>query len=148
MPAARLRLSASQILTSVLTRSSGPLSGRTELAAVALATDRLVYRPGEQGTVTVRNESSRMLLVNLCGRQLEQQLGDAWFVRERSPGPGEVCRTEPRVVDPGGTARTTFRLPRALPEGVYRWRFFGVGDLSGVPRGSSERLTNSFGVEP
>jgi hypothetical protein len=145
--ATRLRLSASQILGYVLTRGPSPLTERTELAAVALATDRLVYRAREQGAVTVRNESSRMLLLNLCGRQLEQRLGDAWLVRERSPGPGEVCTTEPRVLEPGATVRTRFRLPGALPEGTYRWRFFGIGDLAGVPPGAGERLTNSFGVE-
>jgi hypothetical protein len=88
-----------------------------------------------------------MLLLKLCRRQLEQQVGDAWLVRERSPGPGEVCRTEPRVLEPGATVRTGFRLPRALPEGTYRWRFFGIGDLAGVPPWAGERLTNIFGVE-
>jgi hypothetical protein len=107
----------------------------------------VTYRPGDHGKVTLRNDGPRALGFCLCPRQLEQQLGDMWIVRERSPGPGEVCTAELCLLQPGGTASTGFRLPRALPAATYRWRFLDVGDVAGAPPGRGEHLTNTFQVE-
>jgi hypothetical protein len=97
--------------------------------------------------VTLRNDGPRSLGFCLCPRQLEQQLGDMWLVRERSPGPGEVCTAELCVLQPGAAASTGFRLARALPPATYRWRFLSIGGLAGGSSGSGERLTNTFRVE-
>ena len=121
-----------------------PLAGTV---AMRLTTDRLTYRAGEQGAVIARNESSRIVRLSLGSRQLEQELGDAWLVRERSPGPGEICTASAMMLPPGATTGASFRLPRGLRPGVYRWRFFGIGEQRGAQRGNSERLTNSFGIE-
>ena len=145
--AARLRLSASQILGSVLTHRSNSASAVAVSAAVRFATDRHAYRAGEQGAVTVRNASSQIVRLNLCPRQLEQQLGDAWVVRDRSPGPGEICATASVLLPSGATSGASFRLPRGLAPGMYRWRFLGLVAQGGVPLGAGERLTNSFGIE-
>jgi len=47
------------------------------------------------------------------------------------------------MLPPGATKDASFRLPRGLGPGIYRWRFIGIGEQ----RGNSERLTNSFGIE-
>lgn len=104
-----------------------------------------MYRPGDQGIATLRNPRSPALRYNLCLRQLEQQLGDRWVVRERSPGPGEVCTAALRLVEPGETVSTGFRLSRGLTAGTYRWRF--GGDLADGGAGGEEHLTNSFQVQ-
>jgi hypothetical protein len=109
-----------------------------------LTTDRLTYRAGEQGAVIARNESSRIVRLNLGSRQLEQELGDAWLVRDRSPGPGEISTASPVMLPPGATTGASFRLPRGLVPGIYRWRFFAIGEQQ---QGNGERLTNSFGIE-
>ena len=109
-----------------------------------MATDRTTYQPGTQGIVTLRNQGSSPLRFNLYPRQLEQQLGDSWFVRDRLPGPGELSTAEAGLLEPEGVRRTAFRLPRGLTLGTYRWRFFAIGELTGA-RG--ERVTNSFRVE-
>jgi hypothetical protein len=142
MVATRRRLSVAEILGSVL--SSGSRAAPVFAAAVLrFTTDRPAYRAGEQGAVIVRNDGSHIVRLNLCPRQLEQQLGDAWLVRERSPGPGEICTTVSIVLPPGATSGTGFRLPRGLGPGTYRWRFFGIG----APPENAEGLTNIFGVE-
>jgi hypothetical protein len=147
--ALRRPLPASPILGSILTVSlSSPFKSEVvQPGPGALNTGRARYRPGDQGTVTLRNHASWALGFNLCPRQLEQQLGDRWIVRERSPGPGEVCTAERRLLEPGETVGTTFRLPRGLAAGTYRWRFFGVEVLAGARPGRGEHLTNSFRVE-
>jgi hypothetical protein len=48
------------------------------------------------------------------------------------------------VLPPGATTGASFRLPRGLGPGLYRWRFFGTGEQQ---QGNGERLTNSFGIE-
>jgi hypothetical protein len=142
--ATRVRLSVSEILGSILSPWPSPPTPVAGTAAMRLTTDRSVYRAGEQGAVIVRNESSCMVRLSLCSRQLEQELGDAWLVRDRSPGPGEISTAPPVLLPPGATTGASFRLPRGLGPGIYRWRFLGTGEQQ---RGNGERLTNSFGIE-
>jgi hypothetical protein len=142
-------LPASHVVGSILAPSwATPFSPEVaESGAGTLTTDRTTYRPGDHGKVTLRNDGPRALGFCLCPRQLEQQLGDMWLVRERSPGPGEVCTAELCVLQPGAAASTGFRLARALPPATYRWRFLSIGGLAGGPSGSGARLTNTFRVE-
>ena len=113
----------------------------------ALTTDRAAYRPGDQGTMTLRNRGSEELRFDLCPRQLERLCGGRWIVTERLPYPGEGFATELCRLAPGATADASFRLARGLACGTYRWRFFGVGDRVGAPAPDGGRLTNRFQVE-
>ncbi len=142
-------LPASHVVGSILapSRASSFSAEVAESGSGTLTTDRTTYRPGDHGTVTLRNPGPQAVRFCLCPRQLEQQLGDMWLVRERSPGPGEVCTAEPRLLQPGAAASTGCRFARALPPATYRWRFLSIGGLAGGPSGSGERLTNTFRVE-